>query len=189
MFEVEAVRVQYPNGGEQLAVGDTCWIAWETFSPPRCDSVSLFLRTDTVVEPGRAFWRLDTIVTGFSPEDSVYGWVVPDTLVESAWVMAIAYGPGWQFDVSDGSFSIVASALGDGEQAAWRRWNPPTVLRGAIRVPEGVSAILLDPTGRRVAEFEPGLCDLRALSPGVYFLQSQIGNRQSSMVRKVVLTR
>ncbi|MFO7637843.1 MAG: hypothetical protein R6X14_00840, partial [bacterium] len=91
ILEVEAVRLLQPTGGELLNPGDTCLIAWQTFPRPHCDSVSLFLRFDST-------YRLDTIATGLAPDDSVFHWVVPDTILDSVWVMVIAYGPGWQHD-------------------------------------------------------------------------------------------
>ncbi|MBM3314965.1 VCBS repeat-containing protein, partial [candidate division WOR-3 bacterium] len=50
VFEVEPVRIMYPAyRRETLVAGDTCQIRWRIYTPPRCDSVSLFLLTDTVV--------------------------------------------------------------------------------------------------------------------------------------------
>jgi hypothetical protein len=49
-------------------------------------------------------------------------------------------------------------------------------------------AALLDVSGRRVMDLASGANDVRALSPGVYFVQSTIDSRQSRM-GKVVITR
>jgi hypothetical protein len=64
VFEVEPVRVMYPYHREVLVAGDTCLIRWRIYTPPRCDSVSLFLKTDTTIYPGERFWRLDTMGKG-----------------------------------------------------------------------------------------------------------------------------
>ncbi|MBM3323463.1 VCBS repeat-containing protein, partial [candidate division WOR-3 bacterium] len=114
-LEVEAIRVLYPDTSSELRPGDTCEIRWRIHTPPRCDSVSLFLKTDTVVPNGERFWRLDTIVTGLAPNESSYAWVVPDTQLAWAKVLAIAYGPGWQFDESDSAFAVVPSGIAAGK--------------------------------------------------------------------------
>ena len=50
IFEVDAVDLVSPNHGT-YKVGDTVPIRWATHSPPRCDSLSLFLRRDSLVAP------------------------------------------------------------------------------------------------------------------------------------------
>jgi hypothetical protein len=100
IFEIEAIHVLAPNGGEAYRGGDTCRITWETFNPPRCDSVSLFLRTDST-------WRLDTIAHGLPASDTTYLWQIPpDLRSDYCHIVAIAYGPGWQYDESDTFFTI-----------------------------------------------------------------------------------
>jgi hypothetical protein len=65
----------------------------------------------------------------------------------------------------------------------------PTIVRAVLHLPgtEMTNAqypmTLLDVTGRRVMDLQPGDNDVRHLSPGVYFV------RQASSVHKVVLTR
>jgi len=99
VYELEAIRVLSPNGGQALAAGDTVTIRWRTFTPPRCDSVSLFFTTDN----GRTY---RPIANGLPPTESAYAWVVPDVHGDSCRVKAIAFGPGWQYDESDSCFSI-----------------------------------------------------------------------------------
>lgn len=181
VLEVEAVRVLGPNSGEALLPGDTCLVRWETYDPPPCDSVSLFLRTDTS-------YRLDTIVTGLAPADTPYAWVVPDVRAESAWVMAVAFGPGWQYDECDRPLTIGVPGITEQGRSAWRQWNPPTVLHGRLLVPAGVKAVLLDPAGRRVALLDPGENDLRRLAPGVYFIRPE-GPAADNRPRKVIFAR
>ena len=104
IFEVEAVKVLRPNGGEVFR-GDTQeLIRWQNFHPPRCDSLSLFYSTDN----GRTY---DTIITGISGADTSYLWTVPDTSSDSCKVKIIAYGPGWQYDESDGVFRITPTGI------------------------------------------------------------------------------
>jgi hypothetical protein len=109
IFEIEAIRVLNPNTNITLHPGDTCRIRWKTFTPPRCDSVSLFLRTDTS-------WTLDTLIHGLPPNDTDWVWTVPEIRSDYCHVVAIAYGPGWQYDESDTFFQILP--LGVEESAA-----------------------------------------------------------------------
>jgi hypothetical protein len=137
VLEAEAIKVVCPDTTRYLAAGDTYQIQWRVYTPPRCDSVSLFLRTDTTVYPGERFWRLDTIATGLAPTESSYSWVVPDTQLAWAKVLAIAYGPGWQYDESDSAFSIIPSGLADQPRVVVRDWAlsvGPTPARGALVV-------------------------------------------------------
>jgi hypothetical protein len=164
------------------------------YQPPRCVSVSLFLKTDTTVYPGERFWRLDTIVTGLSPTESTYTWTVPETTLSWAKVLAIAYGPGWQYDESDSAFRILPGAVSEAGAATVWQWHPPTVLRNSILVPgpssgQATPALTVhDALGRRVAELRPGPNDLRHLAPGVYFVRrTSADERGTSSVTRVVL--
>jgi hypothetical protein len=184
ILEVEAVRLLQPTGGELLNPGDTCRIAWQTFPRPHCDSVSLFLRTDST-------YRLDTLATGLAPTESSYAWVVPDTVLDSVWVMVIAYGPGWQHDEHERPLRIGPAGVRETEAIAWKHWRPPTVLRSGFVVPEGISALLFDASGRKVMELQPGENDVRHLAPGVYFIRAE-GQRVQGVEgssQKVVIQR
>ena len=66
----------------------------------------------------------------------------------------------------------------------------PTIVRGCLFLPGSTSSSaswLLDGAGRKVMDLLPGANDVRALSPGVYFVRAA-GGEQSS-VTKVVVTR
>ncbi|MBN2465951.1 hypothetical protein JXD38_10065, partial [candidate division WOR-3 bacterium] len=64
-----------------------------------------------------------------------------------------------------------------------------TFARGMLELGGSAGAVLLDITGRRVADLAPGLNDIRHLAPGVYFIHSLLDSRHSSLVSKVVVTR
>jgi hypothetical protein len=200
VIEVEAVRVLSPNGGERLTPHQACDIRWRVLQPPRCDSVSLFLRSDTNTVNG--FYRMDTIVTGLSPSESTYLWI-PDSAMDSARIVAIAYGPGWQFDESDSAFSIVPVGVAGSPAAPPRDWAlsvSPNPARGAFAVRYDVPRKtvvrvgLYDAVGRLAEEYasgelEPGRYHAavrRALASGVYFCRLDNGEKRIS--RKVVLT-
>jgi len=104
IFEVEAVRVLRPNGGENFIGNTQEQIRWQKFYPPRCDSLSLFYSLDN----GRTY---DTIITGLPGADSSYLWTVPNVSSDSCKIKIIAYGPGWQYDESDRVFSIIPSGI------------------------------------------------------------------------------
>jgi len=166
IFEIEAIRVLNPNTSIILHPGDTCRIRWETFTPPRCDSVSLFLRTDTS-------WTLDTLIHGLPPSDTAWIWTVPDIRSDYCHVVAITYGPGWQYDESDTFFHILP--LGVEESAAplvkeTRLLGAfPNPLAAATRVQfqlreqNRVKLSVCDVSGRTVAILADGI-----VKPGVY---------------------
>ena len=104
IFEIDAVDLVSPNGGSFLP-GDTVSIRWATHSPPRCDSLSLFLRRGVSPSPlpppqgggnrreGRdSLWTLDTIAHGLPATDTLYRWVVPANVPDTGRIVVIAYG-------------------------------------------------------------------------------------------------
>jgi len=104
IFEVEAVRLLSPNGGEIFHPDSTEFIRWQTFNPPRCDSLSLFYSTDN----GRNYTMIAHNISG---NDTSYLWTVPNANSDSCKIKIIAYGPGWQYDESDGVFRITTTGI------------------------------------------------------------------------------
>jgi Secretion system C-terminal sorting domain/FG-GAP-like repeat len=99
LYEIEAVRLIRPNGGQNYLPGDSVLIKWRKFTPPRCDSFSLSYTTDN----GQTYLP---ILNSISSTESTYYWIVPNTPSESCRVKVTAYGPGTQFDESDALFTI-----------------------------------------------------------------------------------
>jgi hypothetical protein len=70
-----------------------------------------------------------------------------------------------------------------------------TIVRGVMRLADGPGSSpswLLDATGRRVTELQPGANDVSRLAPGVYFVWEQVavgGERSTVGVRKIVIGR
>jgi hypothetical protein len=128
IFEVEAIKVLRPNGGEIFQARTQQLIRWQTFHPPRCDSLSLFYSLDN----SRTY---DTIITGISGADTSYLWTVPDTSSDSCKVKIIAYGPGWQYDESDGVFSITPAGIEESRRSlsSFRFEMLPNPAKGKIR--------------------------------------------------------
>lgn len=102
IFEVEAVRLLRPNGGEIFQGDSHQLICWQTFHPPRCDSLSLLYSTNN----GTTY---NLIASNISASDSSYLWTVPSINSDSCKIKIIAYGPGWQYDESDGVFRITST--------------------------------------------------------------------------------
>jgi hypothetical protein len=82
------------------------------------------------------------------------------------------------------------------------RPSGPTIIRGVLRLPANMSAVLLDVTGRRVHDLPGALAgkasgairnhDVSRLPPGVYFISvrsAEGGRRSADAVRKVVIQR
>ncbi|NPV14865.1 T9SS type A sorting domain-containing protein [candidate division WOR-3 bacterium] len=153
IFEVEAVRVLSPNGGENLSGRSQVLIKWHKFFPPRCDSLSLFYSLNN----GRTY---ETIATGIPGSDSTYLWTVPNIASDSGKVKIITYGPGWQFDESDRVFRIVPVGVEEqtpGSISDWSLTVSPNPASGRIKVCYDVPSRstvrlgLYDAAGRLVA--------------------------------------
>jgi hypothetical protein len=129
IFEVDAVDLVSPNSGTYLP-GDTMPIRWATHSPPRCDSLSLLLRRDSL-------WDLDTIAHGLPATDTLYQWVIPARVPDTGRVVVIAYGPGWQYDLSDSIINLTGGGVAEGNRQAPLLWSlsvSPNPARGAFSV-------------------------------------------------------
>jgi len=185
IFEVEAVRLFRPNGGETFQGDSNEVIRWQTFYPPRCDSLSLYYSTDN----GRTYLPL---ASNISASDTSYLWTVPNVNSDSCKIKIIAYGPGWQYDESDGIFRITSTGIEENR-------NPLTALRFSLKVfpnpaksqtairyslpaQSKVSLQLYDISGRLVKTLvneqkKQGIYKLnlntKDLSAGVYFLSLQ----------------
>jgi len=193
VYELEAIRVLSPNGGQALAAGDTVIIRWRTFTPPRCDSVSLFFTTDN----GRNY---RPIVHGLTPASDSFVWVIPDVHGDSCRVKAIAYGPGWQYDESDSCFSIWSAAVKEGHAqpvgetrllgATPNPMGEETEIRYQLRQRNKVEIRICDVSGRTVVAppaevLEAGLHSFRwnagHVPKGVYFLSFHAGDYRDMM--------
>lgn len=69
-----------------------------------------------------------------------------------------------------------------------------TIVSNALFLPEATSpklqaSSLLDISGRKIMDLTPGVNDVSALAPGVYFVREERAQAQALAVRKVVVTR
>jgi hypothetical protein len=205
VFEVEAVRVDRPNGGEVYASGDTHYIRWQTFTPPRCDSLSVWFSSDR----GRNY---ALVAQGLALGVESIPWQVPGVLSDSCLAKVVAYGPGTTFDESDSCFRIVAAGATEGPA---EQVPAVTKLVGAFPNPARDQASIRfqlnsagrvglrvrDVSGRVVADLVDGNCKPgfyevtwdatdnrhRLLPKGVYFAELAAPNYSER--RKVVLVR
>jgi len=68
----------------------------------------------------------------------------------------------------------------------------PTVIRGVLNLQPAIynlqsEIVLLSGDGRKVLDLHSGSNDVRAMAPGVYFVHSSLDNRQSNIVKVVVI--
>jgi hypothetical protein len=221
IFEIDAVDLLSPNGGS-CSVGDTVPIRWFTNSPPRCDSLSLFLRCGATPAPSPlpppqgggnkregelrdSVWLLDTIARGLPGTDTLYRWVVPSGVPDTGRIVVIAYGPGWQYDMSDSAVNFTGGGVAEGTRGVPLQWSlsvSPNPAKGAFSVrydvpSQGrVSVGVYDAGGRLVrslsdGQASPGRYEARipsgALPAGIYFFRLDTPGFRS--VKKAVVTR
>jgi hypothetical protein len=189
IFEVEAVRVLTPNGGEIFHVDSSELIRWQTFHPPRCDSLSLFYSIDN----GRNYTMIAHNISG---NDTSYLWTVPNVNSDSCKIKIIAYGPGWQYDESDGVFKIMTTGIEEHEAYCIKQPDliiTPNIFRNqttiGFHVPyaQKVSLKLFSITGKLVknlcdGNMEQGFykisLDRKDLTSSVYFITFKTTNKK-----------
>ncbi len=80
----------------------------------------------------------------------------------------------------------VSDYLGIEEPANPVRVEPartrPTFVRSALRLSGNTPAVLLDITGRKVADLKPGANDVRHVAPGIYFVRRSADSGERSAV-------
>jgi len=213
IFEVDAVDLLAPNGGS-CSVGDTVLIRWAVNTPPRCDSLSLFLRRDSL-------WHLSTIATGLPATDTLYRWVVPAGVPDTGRIIVMAYGPGHQYDMSDSVITFIGGGVVEGTHVPlrWALSVSPNPAHGAFTVRYDVPGLgakagtvprsartrgtvpvfalgIYDVDGRLVRslsnnEVSPGRYEAKlpsgTLPAGIYFLRLDSPGFRS--VKKAVVTR
>ncbi|MEO0082967.1 MAG: T9SS type A sorting domain-containing protein, partial [candidate division WOR-3 bacterium] len=196
IFEVEAVRLLRPNGGEVFQGNTQQLIRWQKFYPPRCDSFALFYSIDNGINYSR-------IAHGISGNDTSYLWTVPNVNSDSCKIKIIAYGPGWQYDESNGVFSITSTGIEEHSSLSAlrlslkveRRINPATAI---FSIPsfQRVNLKLYDIQGRLIRDFvnetkEPGIYKInlntKSLSSGIYFLSLE--TKMKRIIERLVVVK
>jgi hypothetical protein len=86
-------------------------------------------------------------------------------------------------------YAAMPSGVDEGPRmrAEGRRMNQ-TIVRDMLEVPRSAEACLLDISGRKVSELQPGVNDIQHVAPGVYFVRAAEGGQRYTS-RKVVIER
>jgi hypothetical protein len=198
IFEMEAIRVLSPNGGEIFHTDSNETIYWQTFHPPRCDSLSLFYSIDN----GRTYQQ---IVHGLQSTDTSYVWTVPYVNSDSCKIKVITYGPGWQYDESDGVFSITSTGIEEHKILGIKQLSlkiSPDIFRNQTTVnfsmpfTQRVSLKLYNIAGKLIKvlcneEIGQGIYKIslnsKDLSSGVYFLTLQTTSKK--IIERLVIVK
>jgi hypothetical protein len=80
---------------------------------------------------------LDTLAHGLPATDTLYRWVVPSGVPDTGRIVVIAYGPGWQFDISDSVITFTSGGVAEGTSNIPQQWSlsvSPNPARGAFTV-------------------------------------------------------
>jgi len=198
IFEIEVVRLLRPNGGEVFQDSTQELIRWQKFYPPRCDSLSLFYS----INNGNTY---NLITHGLSGNDTSYLWTVPNVNSDSCKIKIIAYGPGWQYDESDGIFSITSTGINEitspnrvamtlGVKVYPSPAKSLSVIHYTLPVESKISLQLYDISGRLIKTLvdvhkKPGNYSLtlnsRTLSAGVYFLSLE--TEEKRIIERIVI--
>ena len=85
-----------------------------------------------------------------------------------------------------------AAGVEETPNAEVRTTNVATIVRGVLMIGDrgrktGDRAELLDVSGRKVLDLNPGANNVQAIAPGVYFVRE--AQAQAQAIRKVVVTR
>ncbi len=169
IWEVEACRLVYPNGGETLYCDTSYTIRWRNVAPFMADSFSLFFSTDS----SRSY---SLIAHGIPGSDSSYVWTVPDTLSDTCFIMLWAYQNATGWDFSDAPFTVRPAVGVEAFPAFASRLTPyvpcPNPFVSYAQVPghEKESFSLYDVSGRKVGIYKGDRIG-SGLSAGIYFLK------------------
>jgi hypothetical protein len=198
-FEVEAVRLLRPNGGEVFQDSTQELIRWQKFYPPRCDSLSLFYSIDN----GRTY---QSIVHSLQSIETSYVWTVPSVNSDSCKVKIIAYGPGWQYDESDALFRITSTGIEEiatlplAMTLSVKAYPNPakslSVVRYSLPAEGKVLLQLYDISGRLLKTLvdenkNPGIYKItlntKTLASGVYFLS--LKSKEKRIIERLVIVK
>ena len=83
-----------------------------------------------------SLWLRDTIARGLPGTDTLYRWVVPSGVPDTGRIIVMAYGPGWQYDISDSVITFNGGGVAEGTHVPlqWALSVSPNPARGAFTV-------------------------------------------------------
>ena len=185
------VDLVYPNGGEQIHIGDLVNIEWTTDNVEP-DSVRIVLNYNNG-SPG------ETVIASGLIGTNLYVWEVPELYVEGATIEITAYLSGIVrgSDISAGGFDI---SLGDvARQNYPNPFSETTTISYSLTEPGKVRITVYNSKGGLVkvveditresgsweAEWDGTAEDGSAVSSGVYFCRIETGTKNTT--KKIVL--
>ena len=150
-----------------------------------------------------SLWHLQPIATGLPATSDPYRWVVPANVPDTGRVVVIAYGPGWQYDMSDSVITFIGGGVAEGTRNVPLQWSlsvSPNPARGPLCVrydvprQARVSVGIYDVGGRLVRSLSEGnvgryAAELPsgALPAGIYFYRLDTPGFRA--VKKAVVAR
>jgi hypothetical protein len=173
IWEVEACRLVYPNGGETLYGDSQTVIRWRNVDPFQADSFSLFYSSDS----GLTYSPVAHEIPG---SDSAYTWTVPETYSDDCFVMLWAYQNATGWDFSDNHFRIRnGNGVEQGNGAPistshlpYHVAPNPFISFATVPGHEAESFALYDVSGRKVGVYKGDRIG-SGLSAGIYFLKPE----------------
>jgi len=156
---------------ESLVAPATNWTYYGLSAPVTIDSGSFYIATThRLLNPwAHPYVNVDTGPTNHSYYGSPGAWT-PDNVGEFCF---FAFVRELQTGVGEGRW--VGKPV---------RPSLPTLVHGTLRMPEGMRATLLDASGRRLMELNPGANDVNFLPPGVYLIGLESGRTATKVVVK-----
>ncbi len=194
------LRVQYPNGGEELEKNTTTNIVWDFNG---VTSIKIDLSTD-----GGTTWT--NVAEGVDATTRQYVWSIPDLTSENCLIKITDEGGSGFSDVSDAVFNIYDPSSADDEndgipfefklsQNYPNPFNPSTSIRYQLPKEGFVTMAIYDALGKRVATLvnqnqRTGFYVVNwnaANQPsGIYFLRLNVTNAEGLLfhdVKKLIL--
>jgi hypothetical protein len=174
IWEVEACRLLYPNGGETLYGDSLAVIRWRNVDPFQADSFSLFYSSDSGL-------TYSPVAHGVPGSDSAYTWTVPRTFSDDCFVMLWAYQNATGWDFSGSHFRIRnGNGVEQGQVVRssfsylpYRVAPNPFVSFATLPGHEREQFALYDVSGRKMGNY-PGSRIGYNLSAGIYFLKPEV---------------
>jgi len=183
IWEVQPVKLDFPNGGELLYADSLCVIQWHNEDPFRADSFSLFFSADS----GLTYSPIALRIPG---TDSTYLWTVPDTVSSRCFIMLWAYQNAIGWDFSDGPFTIQPASGVEVLPSHASRLTPyvvspnPFLSHATIPGHEAERFALYDVSGRKVGVYKGDKIGF-GLSAGIYFLRPEGQNAKLLRIVKL----
>jgi len=190
-----------PSLGQNPATG-TFYCAWEEFDSLNFEPSTGRLRADILAasSPDGATWSSPVRLTNADATSKRFPFLARNCSGDS---LAI----GFEQDSIAGFNTDEVGAISRNPICVWRGTIPggieekpnaelrtaspnPTLVRHILYVPHSAlgarTSTLLDASGRRLLDLVPGPNDVSTLTPGVYFLNSAIDSRHSTMTKVAI---